>query len=97
MSAYDIFWGVVPLPDGRQCKAVLRGVNHPNSWFEPGYFETAENDPLEIEDIDDVEPDDSEYEKEYFINGQAVTLESFCIDWLIEHGNFEYWTPDYDD
>lgn len=92
----DIFYGIVPLPDGRQCQAVVRGINTPNSWDEKGGFEIAADDPLEIENIDGVDPDDSEYEKEYVFDGKGVTLEDFCIDWLIEHGKFEGYAPDYD-
>lgn len=97
MRAYDIFYGTVTLPCGRQCKAVLRGKNDLGDYWTSGGFEIAETDPLEIEDIDGVEPDDSEYDKEYEVNpGQTITLAWYVIEQLIDHGKFEAWTPDYD-
>ena len=70
---HDTFRGIVPLPDGRQCKAVLRGMNHNPTFWEPGYFEEAD-DALEIEELDG-ELDDDDVE--------------FCIGWLVDHGEFE--------
>lgn len=97
MNAYDIFYGQCTLPDGRVVEATVHGVNRPDAWCEKGGFELAENDLLEIDSIDGNEPTETDYNFEYTINGQVITLTEYVIDYLCEHGTFEAWTPDEDD
>lgn len=67
-----------------------------NTWDEPGYFETAEEDPLEIESINGSDPEPSDYDRVYVVGGQATTLSDFVIDYLIKYGKFEAADPDVD-
>jgi hypothetical protein len=56
---------------------VLRGTNHSDTFWEPGGFEIAENDPLEIEELEGPELTDDEC--------------AFVVDWLLDHGDFVLW------
>ncbi len=88
MSAHDLIYGTVTLPDGRQCNAKLYGVNHPA----PDGFDMRENDPLEIEWVDGTELNDDDY---HAMVGENTFLHEFVTDELLASGKFEAWEPDY--
>lgn len=83
----DIIYGDITLPDGRICKATLRGSNYPNTFWEPGYFDVDEEDPLEVVWIDNTDFTDADYEQ----------FQDFIVDWLFEHGKFEAETYEPED
>jgi hypothetical protein len=94
--AYESYRGTFALPDGRMCQAVLRGNNYSATWEEPGSFEVAEEDPITIIDIDGVEVDESEQDREYVVNGHTVNVAELCMDWLLIHGEYaddREWEP----
>ena len=79
-----IYYGDVPLPDGRICQAKLYGAEYPNTFWEPGYYDIREEDPLKVTWMDGVEFTEEEY----------TEFEEYIIEWLLKHGSYESWTPD---
>jgi len=97
MGVRDAFYGVVPLPDGRFCACKVYGRNYSSTYDDPGGFEIDSEDPVEIGDINGLDPTEADYETTYTgADGDTVTLEEFCVEWLLIHGTFSPWEPSED-
>lgn len=80
----DIIYGDVPLPDGRICKATLKGCYYSRTWDDPSSFEINEKDPLEVVWIADTNFTDADYNE----------FQDFIMNYLLEHGEMELNPPE---